>query len=344
MSAQSETFSDLLCKADAEYLFENAGHIVDVLLTDRTENENFNTFNETPDVKVFNLENPPIPKVPLSPICNEDYEGPHNFEVCLIPNGSKNPWVYSHVLNKIFIDMGSQFPIDFKISSRPSDFLYIRATPVFSLMQHAQELVYRCIQHEQPYNNQDVPDHVRQHIVRCNNPEVTYFGDKNRNERLNLVFPLGYPHTGADSVREMFSFVCKNSCPTGMNRKPIEIVFTLENGSGEVLGRRVLNVRVCSCPKRDKEKEEKEVADKGVPRGKKRKLEKSGDKKIFVPGDHMDTNKYELNIPIIGKHNVQSVLKYCHDLMAGEIVRRPHSSEPFKLCLQEIANKMTGKQ
>lgn len=70
---------------------------------------------------------------------------------------------------------------------------------------------------------------MRQHILRCpSQDKVYYLGDRESNQRLSLLFPLSYPQAGTDAVREMFVFVCKSSCPTGMNRKPIEIIFTLE--------------------------------------------------------------------------------------------------------------------
>ena len=34
------------------------------------------------------------------------------------------------------------------------------------------------------------------------------------------------------------------------------MIFTLETGPGTVIGRKVVDVRICSCPKRDKQQEE----------------------------------------------------------------------------------------
>lgn len=66
--------------------------------------------------------------------------------------------------------------------------------------------------------------------MRCGNSHVQYLGDVEKNERLSMVIPLSQPQTGTDRVMEMFQFVCQNSCPApGMNRRPIEVIFTLED-------------------------------------------------------------------------------------------------------------------
>lgn len=64
------------------------------------------------------------------------------------------------------------------------------------------------------------------------------------------------------------------------------------------MGRSVLHVRVCSCPKRDKDKDEKEFlkqGDKETPNGKKRKLDKSP----------LDTKDYKLSVNTVhGPDNI----------------------------------------
>lgn len=120
---------------------------------------------------------------------------------------------------------------------------------------------------------------VMKHVLRCSNQGSVYFGDTESKEHLSVVTPLGLPQAGMDTVRVNYQFMCKNSCPSGMNRRAVDVIFTLEDRwcvffftnhvfllkniffSGNVLGRRKLAVRVCSCPKRDKEKEEKEFRD-----------------------------------------------------------------------------------
>lgn len=57
-----------------------------------------------------------------------------------------------------------------------------------------------------------------------------------------------------------------------MNRKSTVIVFNLENSQGEILGKKLMHFKVCSCPKRDKDKEEEALQSlEQQPKQKKRK-------------------------------------------------------------------------
>nr|CAH7760946.1 unnamed protein product [Callosobruchus chinensis] len=341
--------SDILSPDDQQYLFKNLGAInVDEV----AGNIGYSLFSEGEDqvsdpiiIEGYKTElDPTITPAPVAEnvLTNEEYTGPYNFEVLIDPNGSKNAWVYSVPLNKVYMNMKIPFPVDFRVHHRPDFQLYIRTTPVYSAPQFAHENVYRCINHE--FAIEEVPCNVPQHIIRCNNRLAEYDGDKTRNERLSVVIPFAMPQTGTDNVREMFEFVCKNSCPMpGMNRRAIEVIFTLEDMSRNIYGRQVLNVRVCSCPKRDKEKDEKEYYTGKLkpPQGKKRKMEKP-DKKVAISSDN-EFKEYFITIPIVGRHNAQQLLKYSHDLMAGEVVRRANNGTdiPFKKCLSKINAKIS---
>ena len=54
----------------------------------------------------------------------------------------------------------------------------------------------------------------------------------------------------------MFAFMCFSSCQLGPSRRPIEVIFTLES-DGQILGRRVVEIRVCACPGRERKLDEK---------------------------------------------------------------------------------------
>ena len=72
--------------------------------------------------------------------------------------------------------------------------------------------------------------------------------------------------------------------------------------SGNVYGRKALNLRVCSCPKRDKDKEESAylrnpiTAPQMQPQGKKRKMENKAPSQPNISFSLNDTNKYDLNV------------------------------------------------
>lgn len=64
------------------------------------------------------------------------------------------------------------------------------------------------------------------------------------------------------------------------------------------MGRRILNVRVCSCPKRDKEKEEKDTTNKTTaPQGKKRKLDMK-EKKATADMEPSEKKMYNITVGV----------------------------------------------
>ena len=65
---------------------------------------------------------------------------------------------------------------------------------------------------------------------------------------------------GTEYVTEMFAFMCFSSCASGPSRRQVEVIFTLEK-DGETLARRVVEIRVCACPERDRKSDERTVCD-----------------------------------------------------------------------------------
>ena len=75
-------------------------------------------------------------------------------------------------------------------------------------------------------------------------------------KRLSVMIPVRQPHFGSTSFSAPIRFMCLGSDTGGINRKPVKLIFTLEHGTGNVIGRQSLEVRICSCPKRDMKQEE----------------------------------------------------------------------------------------
>ncbi|KAG8040234.1 hypothetical protein G9C98_000804 [Cotesia typhae] len=153
--------------------------------------------------------------------------------------------------------------------SPPVDNLYLRTTLVYAEDRYRGDPVLRCHNHigtDSPANR-NMPMMILKQVVRCMHPRSCY---EEINGHSSVTIPLGTPQPGCTYVSLDFMFYCKNSCSTGMNRRATQLVFTLETETREIVGRRTIEVRVCSCPKRDMEKEEETLAS----RGKKRKIKK----------------------------------------------------------------------
>ena len=112
--------------------------------------------------------------------------------------------------------------------------MFVRAMVMFSQPQHSQDIVVRCVHHAQPNDsfNTNVPEHMHSHVIRCKSKNTTYHGSVANNEHLSVLTALGLPQPGIDFVEVLYCFTCKNSCPSGMNRKPINVVFTFETDQG----------------------------------------------------------------------------------------------------------------
>ena len=86
--------------------------------------------------------------------------------------------------------------------------------------------------------------------TRSNHPASVYCEDT-ISGRLSLLLPL---EAGA-----LIRFMCRGSDLGGPARRPVQLIFTLEDRVGRSLGRDRTEVRVCSCPRRDLASEEQRL-------------------------------------------------------------------------------------
>jgi len=187
-----------------------------------------------------------------------NYPGHYLYEVMFtkLSQGSKNKhWDYSSQLKKLYIDMNKWVQVEFRVGSSPPEGLYIRALPIYAEASHIRDPVKRCPNHASPSDPTNANCFYPHHLIRLDG-ETTNYCDDPDSKRLSVVFPVHTPHQGTDKVSKLMKFMCLGSDVGGINRRPLKVIFTLEEGLGRVVGRKVVDVRICSCPKRDRQQEE----------------------------------------------------------------------------------------
>ncbi|XP_061162245.1 tumor protein 63-like isoform X5 [Saccostrea echinata] len=195
----------------------------------------------------------PIPTVPS----NTDYAGDSGFQISFSQPSKETKsttWTYSESLKKLYVRMATTCPVRFKTQRQPPAGCIIRAMPIFMKPEHVQEPVKRCPNHAtSKENNENHP--APTHLVRCEHKLAKYTEDS-YTSRQSVIIPHEQPQAGSEWVTNLFQFMCLGSCVGGPNRRPIQIVFTLEKDN-QVLGRRAVEVRICACPGRDRKADEK---------------------------------------------------------------------------------------
>jgi hypothetical protein len=74
----------------------------------------------------------------------------------------------------------------------------------------------------------DVDEKLLNYVLHIDHSKAIYDFDE-VSGRFSVRVALDHPQAGTDWVTVAFKFMCKNSCISGMNRRPTEVIFTLEN-------------------------------------------------------------------------------------------------------------------
>lgn len=194
-----------------------------------------------------------------------------NFRVNLPSDASdKTSWMYSDKLEKLFVKMGNTCTFNVQFMASKEVTTVVRAMVVCSSPEDQHHPVSRCDNHRCS-DNQDIPDDIKMHVMRCKNEQVNYVGNKDGKvfeERLAVLVPM--EHTSRAGIT--LEFVCQNSC-RNINRRATALVFTLEDQTGRILGRQMFQIKICTNIKRDKLNEENAVKEETTT-SRKRKAER----------------------------------------------------------------------
>lgn len=216
-----------------------------------------------------------------------EWQGEYFFDAKVDLTGvHKKHYVVSSKLNKLYVDMDKVVPFQIHWDGTPG--LYVRALMMFTLADHMKNPVKRCITHKDKDNPMNTHYEHSEHVLATGNDNAEYNMDQ-QSKRYSVKVPL-HLQQGCNYALVNYKFMCKTSCTGGLNRSPTDVIFTLEDAGGTVYGRQIIAVKICSCPKRDKEKDEANMAE---PSGGKRKMKVKKEEKKLEPA--MKKIKQEFN-------------------------------------------------
>lgn len=310
------------------------GSLETKLTSQQSQGSSFNVAKNTTSISVNSVAIPTAPSV-------TSYGGEYGFKL-VMGNQEKDAksvsWTYSETVEKLFVRMGATCPIGFETSQAPPDGCIIQAKPVYLKAEHAQDPVRRCAHHASAREGNEghpFPDH----LLRCQHPIATYNHDANNDEH-SVRAPYQPPQVGQRCTTLLYQFMCFSSCVGGLNRRPLLVVFTLEQ-DGVVLGRQQLEVRICACPGRDRRVDERAFLPQSTtttglkrtlnderPCMKKRKLGQEHDQQVFV-------------LTVTGRQQYETLCRVRDALELAHLIPT-NQIQAYKRYQEEVDRRMLG--
>lgn len=192
-----------------------------------------------------------------------DWPGPQQFDVKIVEVSGKQKQnvQYSDLLKKLYIKQNHSTNIELLYSgfSPPLCSLSVSACLMFTCPDQAQYHVSACYQHSRRSDG-ELRDALSEFVLRMSSDSLQVkYTTSNTGRRFVRMDNLPSTHQNKfGSTKVSIKFTDLSSCTGGINRRDTSLVLVLTDRSGQPLGRRVIPVRICTCPKRDREKDERE--------------------------------------------------------------------------------------
>jgi len=256
------------------------------LILGSTSSDNNMPIKSEPASHLLDVVNPatpmsnPVPSVtPLTPLYNpvpspvqspppvvafalSNWAGPYDFSIQVLTSSQatqKEPQ-FSDVVQKLYTNQNKAVSL-YVITNKPKDTfgdVLLRVTMVYTGSDHLKDPVKVCFNHSHDSTGK-LRSALSAYILRlsCDVEEgAVRYMESATGHTSAVLEPLPAPPPGTAATPITIRFTDLGSCAGGINRRDTAVVFTLEK-DGAVVGRHVLPVRICTCPKRDKDHDER---------------------------------------------------------------------------------------
>lgn len=254
------------------------------------------------------------------------YPGEYGFQInfAALADGKQTKsmsWTFSPGLNKLFCQSGRAVPLKYRTSTTPPASCFVRALAAYESPEWHKDVVTRCPNDIQRDAQSPATHYTwNHHFIHVDNDQCVY-QDPDAWGRQSVMTPFSPPEVGEEFSEVLIRFMCSSTCTKpSIGRRPIVLILTLEDSTGQVLGRDSKAIGVCTCPGRDRKNAEaakvnptkKPLPKKGCSpddnspkRPKKPKIEPSS---IFVTSRDADDDDEIRFVAVRGKRKYEELL------------------------------------
>ena len=163
-------------------------------------------------------------------------------------------YTYSKILNKIYVQMKEVCPIQFNCNPKPPSSSIVKVNVFYKSPQLLSVPVKTCLLHKE-YCSGDPASTGRLIQVLEKYCNVKYGVSEDGHDTVSFDYEAS--DNGIQTIR--FVFTCLSSCKSGIKKRPVALAFALETQDGVVIGRKIVNLCICTRPGRDRLRDEKKL-------------------------------------------------------------------------------------